>query len=126
MDSPDEFIGPVNLGNPHEITIIELAQTIIDMTGSSSSLLRKPLPFDDPQRRCPDISLAKEMLGWEPRVPLHEGLARTIEYFDSVLRQEKPPTPVHGHAGKPTILSIPSSVRGPGLSDVAKDSARGS
>lgn len=109
MDSPDEFTGPVNLGNPHEITIIELAQTIIDLTGSSSSLLRKPLPFDDPRRRCPDISLAREKLGWEPRVPLHEGLARTIEYFDSVLRQGKSPTAAHSHTGKPTILSIPPS-----------------
>ncbi|HON91597.1 MAG: SDR family oxidoreductase [Phycisphaerae bacterium] len=85
MNSPDEFVGPVNLGNPQEVTILELAQTIIEMIGSHSPLVRKPLPFDDPQRRCPDISVAREKLGWEPQVSLREGLARTIVYFESVL-----------------------------------------
>jgi len=90
MDSPDEFVGPVNLGNPHEVTILELAQTIIEMTGSRCPLVRKPLPFDDPQRRCPDISLARKTLAWEPRVSLREGLARTIAYFESVLSRGVP------------------------------------
>jgi len=102
MDSPDEFVGPVNLGNPHEITILELAETIIEMTGSRCPLVRKPLPFDDPQRRCPDISLAKKELAWEPRVSLREGLARTIECFESVLRR-----------GTLPILSIPSASQRP-------------
>ncbi len=90
MDSPDEFVGPVNLGNQHEVTILELAQTIIEMTGSRCPLVRKSLPFDDPQRRCPDISLARKTLGWEPRVSLREGLARTIAYFESVLSKGVP------------------------------------
>jgi UDP-glucuronate decarboxylase len=90
MDSPDEFVGPVNLGNPHEVTILELAQTIIEMTGSRCPLVRKPLPFDDPQRRCPDISLARKTLAWEPRVSLREGLAKTIAYFESVLSRGVP------------------------------------
>ncbi|NLH41403.1 MAG: SDR family oxidoreductase [Planctomycetes bacterium] len=102
MDSPDEFVGPVNLGNPHQITILELAETILEMTGSRCPLVRKPLPFDDPQRRCPDISLAKKELAWEPRVSLREGLARTIEYFESVLRR-----------GTLPILSIPSASQRP-------------
>jgi len=102
MDSPDEFVGPVNLGNPHQITILELAETILEMTGSRCPLVRKPLPFDDPQRRCPDISLAKKELAWEPRVSLRQGLARTIEYFESVLRR-----------GTLPILSIPSASQRP-------------
>lgn len=102
MDSPDEFVGPVNLGNPHQITILELAETIVEMTGSRCPLVRKPLPFDDPQRRCPDISLAKKELAWEPRVSLRQGLARTIEYFESVLRR-----------GTLPILSIPSASQRP-------------
>ena len=81
MDAPDAVIGPVNLGNATEITIRELAETIVAMTGSHSKLVFEPSPEDDPMRRCPDISLAKSALGWEPQVPLEDGLKQTIEYF---------------------------------------------
>jgi len=80
MDAED-FIGPVNLGNPGEFTISELAEKVLRMTGSRSKIVRMPLPSDDPVRRRPDISLAKSRLGWEPKVPLDEGLALTVEYF---------------------------------------------
>jgi UDP-glucuronate decarboxylase len=86
MNSPDEITGPVNLGNPGEFTIRELAETIIRLTGSSSSLVFKPLPQDDPRQRQPDISLARKQLAWEPKVPLEQGLTKTIEYFSAVLR----------------------------------------
>jgi UDP-glucuronate decarboxylase len=85
MDSADDFTGPVNLGNPTEISILELANTIIALTSSSSKLEHKPLPPDDPRKRCPDISLAKEKLGWQPTVSLEEGLKKTIDYFEQVL-----------------------------------------
>jgi UDP-glucuronate decarboxylase len=81
MDSPDEVTGPVNLGNPGEFTMIELAKTVIRLTGSKSELVFKPLPSDDPKQRRPDISLAKSKLGWEPAVSLEEGLKPTINYF---------------------------------------------
>lgn len=89
MDSPDDFTGPVNLGNPAEITINELAKTIIDLTGSSSKLLNKPLPFDDPKRRRPDITLARKTLDWRPTIPLEEGLKKTIAYFEAFLSQKE-------------------------------------
>ena len=85
MESPPELTGPVNLGNPVEFTMIELAQTILELTGSSSSLERRPLPEDDPRQRQPDISLAKARLGWEPRVALRDGLEKTIAYFEERL-----------------------------------------
>ncbi|MDA3927809.1 MAG: SDR family oxidoreductase [Prolixibacteraceae bacterium] len=86
MATGDDFIGPVNIGNPGEFTMIELAQNIIDLTGAKSNLIHMPLPKDDPTQRQPDISLAKEKLnGWEPKVPLKEGLTKTIEYFDQLL-----------------------------------------
>lgn len=85
MNSRDDLTGPINLGSPSETTILELAHRIIDLTGSRSRLLRKPLPLDDPKRRCPDITLAKERLHWEPRVSLREGLTRTVAYFDELL-----------------------------------------
>ena len=75
------FSGPVNIGNPHEVTIKELAEMIIKLTGSKSQLEYRPLPVDDPKRRCPDISLAQKVLGWQPRVDLISGLKKTIEYF---------------------------------------------
>ena len=81
MDTPDDFTGPVNIGNPVELSIADLASKVIEITGSKSKLVEKPLPEDDPLQRCPDISLAKEVLGWEPEVPLEKGLARTIAYF---------------------------------------------
>jgi UDP-glucuronate decarboxylase len=77
----EDFPGPVNLGNPTECTIGELASMVKEMTGSSSEIVHGPLPEDDPARRCPDISLARRALGWAPRVPLREGLGRTVEYF---------------------------------------------
>jgi UDP-glucuronate decarboxylase len=76
---------PINLGNPHEFTMLELAETVIRLTGSSSSIVHKELPQDDPQQRKPDISRAKEVLGWEPTIELEEGVQRTIEYFQKVL-----------------------------------------
>ena len=81
MDTPDEFTGPVNIGNPIEMSITELAKKIIELTGSKSKLVEKPLPEDDPLQRCPDISLAREALRWEPQVSLEKGLASAIAYF---------------------------------------------
>jgi UDP-glucuronate decarboxylase len=89
MDSPDEFTGPVNLGNPREFTIRELAETVIRLTGSSSRLLFSPLPQDDPRQRRPNISLATEQLGWQPNIPLEKGLGRTIEYFTASLQSAR-------------------------------------
>ncbi|MGE3906591.1 MAG: UDP-glucuronic acid decarboxylase family protein, partial [Reyranellaceae bacterium] len=85
MATPDEFTGPVNLGNPVETTVRQLAERIIALTGSKSKLVFKPLPQDDPMQRCPDITLARKTLGWEPKVPLDEGLKKTIAYFDALL-----------------------------------------
>ncbi len=85
INSPDDFTGPVNLGNPVEFTIIELAKKVIEMTGSRSKMSFKPLPSDDPQQRQPDITLAKDKLGWNPEVPLDKGLQKTIEYFQSMM-----------------------------------------
>jgi len=85
MNSPDEFTGPVNLGNPEEYTILELAETIIKLTNSKSKIIFKPLPENDPKRRKPDITLAREKLGWEPRISLKDGLKITIEYFLELL-----------------------------------------
>jgi UDP-glucuronate decarboxylase len=87
MESPDEVTGPMNLGNPEETTVAELAERVLALTGSKSQLRRAPLPSDDPVRRCPDIALARRTLGWEPRTPLEQGLARTIDYFDDLLRR---------------------------------------
>ncbi len=86
MATAEGFTGPVNLGNPHEISIRDLAQKILGLTGSRSRLVFKPLPSDDPKQRRPDISLAEEALGWEPVASLETGLLRTIEYFDALLR----------------------------------------
>lgn len=85
MDAPDDLSGPVNLGDPQEITILELAEMVIEATGSKSEIVFEPLPADDPSRRCPDISLARDRLGWRPKVPLHQGVAKTIDYFDALL-----------------------------------------
>jgi UDP-glucuronate decarboxylase len=86
MDAPADFSGPVNLGNPNEFTIRELAARVIELTGSRSPLVDKPLPSDDPLQRRPDITLAKERLGWTPAVQLDEGLRHTIAYFDALLK----------------------------------------
>ena len=87
MHSPDDFVGPVNMGNPHERSILEIAGLIVDMTNSQSELTFKPLPKNDPVRRRPDISLAKERLHWEPRISLENGLINTIEYFERMNKE---------------------------------------
>jgi len=89
MGSADDFAGPVNMGNPGEFTILELAEKIIELTGSRSRITHKPLPKDDPTQRQPDIGLAQEKLGWEPQVKLDEGLMRTIPYFESLLERKQ-------------------------------------
>jgi UDP-glucuronate decarboxylase len=81
MNSPDDFTGPINLGNPNEFSILDLAKSVVELTGSKSNIVFKPLPQDDPKQRCPDISLAKNLLSWEPEVVLVDGLKQTIEYF---------------------------------------------
>jgi UDP-glucuronate decarboxylase len=88
METPDDFTGPINCGNPREFTILELAEKIIELTGSQSTIEFRPLPGDDPKQRRPDISLARHTLGWEPRVDLTEGLKKTIDYFASILKQK--------------------------------------
>ncbi len=94
MNGSDEFIGPVNIGNPDEFTIRELAELVIELTGSKSKLVEAPLPQDDPARRQPDISLARTKLGWQPQVPLRDGLMQTIEWFRSInLDEFRAPTP---------------------------------
>ncbi|MGA3015098.1 MAG: UDP-glucuronic acid decarboxylase family protein [Bacteroidales bacterium] len=85
MNTREEFTGPVNLGNPVEFTIMELAEKVIQMTNSKSKIVRMPLPPDDPTQRQPDIRLAKRELNWEPKIPLEEGLKKTIEYFASII-----------------------------------------
>ena len=85
MNAPDDFTGPVNIGNPDEFTILDLAKMVLELTGRAGAKIHhKPLPPDDPAQRRPDITLARERLGWEPRVKLHEGLAKTIHYFKSI------------------------------------------
>jgi len=94
MNGPDDFIGPVNLGNPAEFTILELAELAIELSGSKSKLIFQPLPEDDPTRRQPDITLAREKLGWEPTIALREGLQKTIDWFKTIkLEHYRPPTP---------------------------------
>jgi UDP-glucuronate decarboxylase len=85
MESPPSLTGPVNLGNPREFTIRELAETVIAKTRSRSPIIHEPLPTDDPKQRQPDITLAREQLGWEPAVPFEEGLNRTVEHFRKLL-----------------------------------------
>jgi len=85
MNSPDEIVGPINLGNPKECSMLELASAIIEITGSRSRIVHRPLPQDDPRQRQPDISRANEHLGWAPRTPLRDGLQRTVAYFDDLL-----------------------------------------
>ena len=87
MATDDDVTGPVNIGNPHEITVRELADRIIRLSGSSSTIVYRPLPQDDPTQRCPDISLARKLLDWEPKVDLDDGLSRTIQYFSQLLAE---------------------------------------
>ena len=86
MDTPADFLGPINLGNPHEFTILELARKVIELTASSSRIVFRPLPHDDPRQRQPDIALARRMLGYNPCIELDEGLRKTIDYFDKLLQ----------------------------------------
>jgi len=96
MDNTEGFIGPVNIGNPEEFTILELANLVLELTGSKSRIVFKSLPADDPVRRRPDITLARQKLGWEPKTPLREGLKRTIEWFQSIdMSHYRPPTPCY-------------------------------
>jgi UDP-glucuronate decarboxylase len=92
METPDSVTGPVNLGNPVEFTIRQLAEQVIELTGSSSKIVFHPLPQDDPKQRRPDIGLAQSLLAWQPKVQLRDGLKKTIAYFDKLLREEKPVT----------------------------------
>jgi len=93
MATPDDFTGPVNLGNESEFTIAELAHLIIDLTNSRSAIVSKPLPADDPRQRRPDTTLARSSLGWQAHTPLAEGLKHTIRYFDELFREPEPVTP---------------------------------
>lgn len=94
MEAADDLVGPVNLGNPDEFTIRQLAESVLELTGSRSKLVFHPLPPDDPKQRRPDITLARQRLGWEPKLPLREGLVKTIEWFRSIdIRHYRPPTP---------------------------------
>ena len=112
MDTPSAVTGPVNLGNPGEFSIAELADIVLDLTGSRSKVVYKPLPADDPRQRRPDIALAKQELGWEPKIQLREGLTRTIKYFEDFLREEGTLKPV-------------SSKRTPSLKAVANGNGSG-
>jgi UDP-glucuronate decarboxylase len=94
METPSDVTGPINIGNPQEFTIRELAELIIKLTGTKSKLRFEPLPSDDPRQRRPDISEAKSTLKWEPKTQLLEGLTKTIAYFENILRKEVL-TPVH-------------------------------
>lgn len=102
MDTGPELPGPVNLGNPNEFTMRELAELVIELTGSESHLVECPLPQDDPKQRQPDITIAREKLGWEPREQLREGLARTVAYFVDVLRE---------HGAMQRVLPVHSGAR---------------
>lgn len=96
MDTDPEITGPINLGNPSEITVRELASTILDLTGSRSKIVHRPLPVDDPMRRRPDISEADRVLDWRPKTPLREGLSKTIPYFEQLLAEGRiDPEPSH-------------------------------
>ncbi len=87
MMEQEEFVGPVNIGNPEEVKIIDLAKLILEFTGSTSRISLKSLPADDPIRRCPDITLAREKLGWSPATPLIKGLKKTFPYFKEKLKK---------------------------------------
>ena len=104
MDSRPAVTGPINLGNPTELTIRELAMAIIGLTNSKSRLVYRELPHDDPRKRKPDISLARELLDWEPKIQLREGLERTIQYFDDTLSRDKVP---QGYRSLEGMLAAP-------------------
>ena len=89
MQTPHDVTGPINIVNPNEFTIRELAETVIGLTGTKSKIIQKPLPSDDPKQRQPNIDKAREQLGWEPQTQLKEGLAQTIAYFDGLLKENQ-------------------------------------
>ena len=94
MNGPDEVIGPINMGNPGEYTIRELAELVLELVGGKSQLVYRPLPADDPTRRRPDITLAKQHYDWEPKIPLRDGLEKTIAWFRTIDPENyRPPTP---------------------------------
>lgn len=99
MATPDTIIGPINLGNPTEFSILELAKTIVDLTGSRSNVIRRPLPQDDPRQRQPDITKARTLFDWNPSVPLKEGLLKTIGYFEDLIRELDTPEMVEEKVG---------------------------
>jgi UDP-glucuronate decarboxylase len=105
MKTPHDVTGPINLGNPVEFTIVELANLVIEITGSNSRIERAPLPADDPRQRRPDITKAQSILGWTPKIQLREGLRKTIEYFDGLLAK------YGGNSGKPTEEAFSSLLR---------------
>ena len=107
MGTPDTVTGPINVCNPVEVTIRELAQTIVRLTGSASPLVFRPLPQDDPMQRCPDITKARETLGWAPLVQLEQGLARTIDYFERLLTSSTGPLP-YGLQPSATAVAVPA------------------
>jgi UDP-glucuronate decarboxylase len=88
MKNADDVTGPINIGNPDEFSMLQLASTVIELTGSRSRIVHRPLPEDDPRQRQPDISRANDLLEWRPKTPLREGLAHTIAYFETLLREE--------------------------------------
>jgi UDP-glucuronate decarboxylase len=96
MDTDGDLPGPINLGNPNEFTIKQLAEAVIDLIGAKSKLVFKPLPSDDPKQRQPDIALAKEKLGWSPKIQLRDGLTKTIAYFDGLMKEGDPLTKAPG------------------------------
>ena len=87
MNSKEACTGPINLGNPTEFTILQLAQKVVDISGSKARIIHKPLPMDDPKQRKPDITLAQNELNWTPEIKLDDGLTRTIDYFDKLLKE---------------------------------------
>ncbi len=99
MATGDDITGPVNVGNPHEITVRELAERIVALTGSKSKIEYRPLPQDDPTQRCPDITLARRLLDWEPKVPLEQGLRRTIDYFARLIEGRTDDAPIPNGVG---------------------------
>jgi len=109
MAAPDDVTGPINLGNPIETSVAELADLVIALTGSRSTIIRRPLPVDDPVQRCPNIAQAQAVLGWQPRTELKAGLTRTISYFDKLLSQRgaKPdPRKTRGAARRSAALAV--------------------
>ena len=104
MGSADNVTGPINIGNPTEFTILELAKQVIEFVGSSSRIVNRPLPQDDPRQRRPDISKAQDILGWSPRTPLAEGLKRTVAYFEELLRDQQTRAQLSG-----TAVNVPLS-----------------